>query len=315
MKKVYTILFTLIFCISLSLNLFAQDASGKKEDPMANWWLKNASTLDNDDFLYHFELSMNYTKMQGNMVGEIYGSKDLVVLRKGNIVNTASLDWNKQNLNYKMLNSKIKTETLKFRNYLSYDFAEMFTVGLGFDFEKDDNVYIDDQRIYYIGGGFSYEYKPMHMSFSLIGGYGMEDRIYTKTMFDQLGMTQNEYSSGGILLNNSLVLPLAPWIIFIEEGTYVKYVEDNMGFRYDLVLGLIIPINQYLSFNINYIIKYKDNDIINSINNSIDGNEALKQQMLDSGDPELMGMASQIPSMEHMENLDTINVYGFTFNF
>ena len=243
---------------------------------LSNWWRK--SSLDYtplpQQWFAHVDVTVAYTNAQGNTTGSTFNGKVDLSVRKWRFT-ARSTGWiQKQNITYGFNAGSAHVTQSLYREQLNFDLTRRSSLIGGVEDYTFTLIFMNDRFTEY--GGYGAEVlKTKNQKASVVGALG-----YTQFKFNQAGMlsipspivhaavlalpTINPTGGGAMVMEN-YTLTMPHKIMFIENGSYMKFFNSYLGHQAMLSANLDFPITTHISFSPGYMLIDQDNQIIDAL--------------------------------------------------
>jgi hypothetical protein len=235
-----------------SISSMAQDEQAGKE--VGDWWTKSALSYNPvlSQWLFHVEATMSYQDLSGNTDGSIYSIAPQLTVRKGQVSNYLGYNLAKQDVAYANGGS-VNMKTALISEDLRYEFLEWLFVGAGYRNLEDDLTYVDNRDTYFGGAGVSWSAIKDKLTFAVFLAYGQEDTGY----ISDTGLPDED--SAGIFVQPTVQYAITDGVSLSGSGTYLEYMEDEMGKRWDVDVSLSVVLAPHVSLTLAFNKKYENN--------------------------------------------------------
>jgi len=218
-----------------------------------NWWLKSSLADSTGKPQIHSSGQYSYNRMQGVLSGNMQSGNIMFVLRKGLFTNHTDAGVDIMKLNLKSLNNiKYETTSYYFTDYLDVYICRFFFGQLGYIWERDDALLLDNRYTGYAGLGTNYSAgsKLILKSLAAIGRINQEYIISV----DNMDMFDKPYSA--FYFTNNCTYSITPDLTLSGRIYYFTNLEDKYRYRYGCNIDLKVGLNKFFSLVIGYNYRY-----------------------------------------------------------
>ncbi len=221
--------------------------------PPADWWQRNAASYaEVDRLLWHIEGNYALSLQRGNVEGSAHdGSlKSWLRMGKGTLSLMAGLDY--QDLS--LADGVSQISTWRYRVGLTADVAltERLAPEAGFFLEHDDAAFIEARQITYLGLRYV-PYSDDRFTATVLPAFGYQH--------EEAILTGEERSFMSPYLEESVTWQVLDRLRFEQSGNILFSLEEPETWRGSLAAGFVFPVVDFLSFSINYEVRYNSNPI------------------------------------------------------
>ncbi len=246
--------------IFTSLNIIkAQSGAGK---PPKQWWLQNSFADTVQGFLYHAEARYNYTKMTGNIAGEIQSGQVSAAVRRSIVTLNAIYFLDKTDIALKNFGMSYVSKSQTFTGYADVDLnAFLFCEG-GFIWERDNMLYLRNRYTLYAGLGFNGNIHQKHYLKVLLA-VGNIDQDYTIPV-DNLDVIKGAHSAFYIRQHYKFIMN--PVLSLMEEAYYLNEIKYSNRYRLGVIVNLNISVVKPVSLVLSYNYKFdKESELLGAV--------------------------------------------------
>jgi hypothetical protein len=251
-KRIYTIIIILLFSAGM---IFSQSS----EKPPIKWWLQSSLADSVKNLLFHASGQYSFTKSKGVVSGETHSGNISLVFRKGVFTNFAVYTIDKMNLSLKSsISLNYATTAHYFTDFLDVDFSKIVFAQLGFIWERDDAMLLQNRYTFYAGIGSNVLlYEKLKIKSLLAGGRLNQDYIIP---VDDLDVVKEPYAAFYFRLNYDYAI--TPNLSLAGQIYYFRNIETKERYRYGVDLHLSIAFVKHINLIIGYNYKYDAENVL-----------------------------------------------------
>ncbi|MFH0733033.1 MAG: DUF481 domain-containing protein [bacterium] len=258
MRK-YLIIYIIMVCGLLN---FIKAQTNNQPPPLAEWWLSSSLADSAEQYLFHVEGQYSFTKMTGAIEGEMHSGGILGVIRKNIFTNHITYMIDKMNLNLKSFGMNYITESHVFSDYLDIDITRLLYGEVGFIWERDNSLYINNRYSLYAGLGLNGLVYDRHYVKLLIA-IGRIDQGYTIPVdnFDVVKGVHSEF-----YIRQEYKYAIDSRFSFTEQAYYLTNTKNYDRYRIGFILNFNIVVVQPVSLTLGYNYRFdKESQLLGAI--------------------------------------------------
>lgn len=255
-------LLMLLMVLSGSVVVGAQEegeavAETPKQD-LGRWWLRPARSYDPipEDWLYHAEGEIFYTRQSGNMDGYEIDGGGRLILRKKIVNQLFYYAITKQDIDIVEGNAgTLKHESQGFEYELRVELNKMVRAEAGAMWERDDSRLIDNRFMYYAGLGAQLVDQPK-VKFNTVGAIGQQYDRYAVPIPGVPNPPDNDFTGGYL----SLELHWIPnqQVVWRNRLLWFQDLGDSANRRWQFNSAANIQVTSFMGVVLSWETKYNN---------------------------------------------------------
>jgi hypothetical protein len=247
-NRVCFLVFVLLFSIGVPTNVSAK--------PHEKWWLQSSLADTTKSLLFHASGKYSYTKMKGALSGEMQTGDINLAERQRIITNFSAYGIDKMDLTLKVPTAiNFNTTSYYFTDYIDVDITKVLFGQIGFIWERDNILLIQNRYSYYSGLGLNLSLRKKLKLKSLFAA-GRINQEYSIPV-DNFNVIKEPYTAFYCVHNVDYTI--SPVISMSGQVFYFKDMDVSNRYRYGMRFNLMVGIAKHVNLVIGYNYKY-DNE-------------------------------------------------------
>lgn len=233
--------------------------SQSNEKPPVKWWLQSSFADSVENLLFHASGQYSFTKSKGVVSGETHSGNISLIFRKSVFTNYAVYKIDKTSLSLKSsISLNYATTAHYFTDFLDWDFSRVVFGQVGFIWERDDAMLIQNRYTYYAGIGSNVLlFEKLKIKSLLAGGRLNQDYIIP---VDDLDVVKEPYTAIYFRLNYNYAI--TPDLSLSGQVHYFKNIEAKERYRYGINLHLSVALVRHINLIVGYNYKYDAENVL-----------------------------------------------------
>jgi hypothetical protein len=231
----------------------APPAQGTPAKPVPDWWDHSSlAAAEVPTWRWHVDATVGTMWANGNTDGYSVNTGTGLVSRRNRWTNRFDLSSARRKMTYGLGGGSDNVSQHTLRDRLEYDLTPHALALVGFEYFKDNLMFIDDRATYFAGGGVTV-FDTTQQKLNLLGGIG-----YARFDFDVEGMSAiNPVAVAGLPTdtpNSAGVMGLEAWqytlsnhVTLNENASVMKYTNNDVGHEWTFGASVTVPITRRLS--------------------------------------------------------------------
>jgi hypothetical protein len=219
-------------------------SSGKELGP---WWLMRSTKYDPmpPQWLYHLELSYEYTRNRGNFVQDVHEGTARLIFRKSRFTPSLAYSLEKRDMTLGDVQIEYKKDLVVLD--VTADLPMRLFTSAGLMWNQDETVFVDSQYLYYGGVGFYLLDIPQ---LRVSGGYAYSD---LKSMFGA-----GTHKTDRFYLQELFFIPITPLVTLVQDLLYHRALDSSSDYFWELRIPVIFKIADHVSLVPVYKLKHDE---------------------------------------------------------
>lgn len=212
------------------------------------WWLQGSAADTVTSFRTHASGSLSYSRMQGVLSGKTTIGELKLVVRKSIFTNFTRYGIDQMSLNLKsQFHLNYAATTHYFTDYLNIDLSRIFFCEVGYIWERDDVLLVQNRYTLYGGPGLRISTKRFNIkSLAALGRINQEYMIPV----DQINVVKGPNSAFYTIHEGSY--NILPQVSLTGRVFYYTGLENTDRYRYGYHLNLSVGLSNYLNLILGY---------------------------------------------------------------
>ncbi|MDD4921332.1 MAG: DUF481 domain-containing protein [Bacteroidales bacterium] len=213
------------------------------------WWQQSSLADSVRNLQFHAVGKYSLTRMQGVISGKMNSGDILLVTRKDIFTNSANGGFDLFNLNLKSINSlNYATKAYYFTDYLDVDVSKLIFAQLGFIWERDDALLLQNRYTLYGGLGINTStFKKLKLK-SLIA-MGRIDQEYMIPV-EEINVVKKPFTA--FYTVHKGMYAIIPGVSLSGKFYYFIDLEEKDRYRYGYNLNLVVSLTKHLNLVVGY---------------------------------------------------------------